>query len=310
MAMKDNNLMTFPEIIYKLKLSQVVKLNSLAFIVFFTALFLNFPFKRVITSYVDEALLTNRKCPMTYQDLNLKLFPPKAIISNINIDGKCFNGKDGVIFKNLTAGLGLPSFSPFGPTININAKSAGTNLSMDVVPGISSTLVRLDKSKIDSDLINAIIGQGKILNGFFEGNALVLMSQNKLVDGNILLKSNNLAVKNATVANFQLPGMNIGNLLLKAKINDKVINLENFIIGRDTPEAPINAQFKGVIRTNPISFQASTYDLDGQFRFGPSFLAEMSIIDLFLPKEKQDETGYYKVKLQGQISNPKKPEFK
>lgn len=310
MVMKENNLTTFPDKIYKLKFSQIVKLNTLAFMVFCGALFINFPMKRIITQYVDQALLSNRKCPMTYKDLNIQAFPPKAIITNIEIDGRCFSGRDGVQFRNLTAALGLPSFSPFGPTISVSAKSAGTNLVFDIVPGISSTLVRLDKSQIDSELLNALIGQGKILKGALEANGLIKMDQNKLSSGNILIKSSNIAVQNATVANFQLPAMDIGNFLIKANIAEKTINLEDFIIGRDTPEAPINAQFKGIIRTNPISFQASTYDLDGQFRFGEEFLKEMSIIDLFLPKEKQDQAGYYKVKLQGQISNPKKPEFK
>lgn len=296
--------------VYDLKLGFIFKLNLVALSVFMLSLVINFPVKKVITGLVDSALTSNRNCPMSYDNIKTTFFPLGIKIDKLKIDGRCF-GKRGaeVFFQSATANLGFPSLSPFGPSVHAHVSKDSTDLKLAVVPSFSETLIRLKNSTIHSDLLNLVMDKGTLFKGNFNLEGRFYLEKNRLNKGDFLLKSTNFKINNTTVENFEIPSLAIGNVLLKAVIAPKSIEIENMILGKDTPEAPLNAQFKGTIRRNLLRFEASSYDLQGQFRLGESLLKSVSILEMILPKDKQDKQGYFRVKMKGQISKPGMPEF-
>ena len=122
------------------------------------------------------------------------------------------------------------------------------------------------------------------------------------------LKSTNFKLPAQTIQAFDLPSLDLKNIQVKASMKSpKTLDVEEIIIGDD--KSPIKANITGKIAVDRRSFQNSKLDLIAEVKFSKEFIESFSILNLFLDPKKQDENGYYKLKIEGPIRAPKTPQL-
>jgi len=283
------------------------KISLLSIFLIFLGFSLNFPVKNIIIQQVSKALQSNPSCPIMYDEIDVSFFLPKIILKKPIISGRCFKKPaESLKLKNIKISLTGPGFSPLGIKLHALVKAGKTSLNLYPTVSFGSYFLRIDKTKIDSSLINKLTG----INNLFSGN-LALTSNLSLEktgpkDGKLLLKSKNLKIPSQNIHGFNVPELNIGNFLLKAVLKDpKKLQINDLIIGNE--ESPIIATFKGSMKLNKYNIAFSEVDLVGEVKFSQKLLSEIPL-GLFLPAKKP-ENGFYKLKLKGPLNRLSKPEF-
>ncbi len=268
----------------------------------------NFPVKEIITTQVSKALQSNPSCPIMYDKIDVSFFLPKVTLKQPIISGRCFNNPtESLKLKNIKLSFVGPGFSPMGLKFHALVKAGKTNINLYPTISFGTQFLRIDKTAIDSSLINKITGINNLFQGKFNLTSLLNLSSTGLEDGKLIIKSKNLKVPSQKIHDFNVPELSIGNFLLKAILKDKkLMEINELIIGNEN--SPIIASFKGSLKVNKYNFTFSVIDIIGEVKFSQKFLSDFSIIGLFLPAKKP-ENGFYKLKVKGPLNRLSKPEF-
>jgi type II secretion system protein N len=269
---------------------------------------LNFPVNDIMTKQITKGLQTNSACPIIFDDLKITFFLPKVVLKKPIISGRCFKQPgQSLKLNDVKLSFAGPSFSPIGIKFKTQIKSGRTNINLFPTISLGGHLLRIDKTVIDSDLVNKLSGMSNLLRGTFNLTALINSSNESLQSGKLVLKSKNIIVPGQNIKGFDVPELNIGNFLLKANMkNSKTTEIIDFIIGNET--SPIIATFKGTIKMNKYNFSFSEIDLIGEVKFSDKFMSDFSILNILLPSKKPID-GFYKMQLKGPLNRMIKPKF-
>ena len=156
------------------------KSTLIAFALLFFALWLNFPIKSSIENFVTAKISKLRSCPIQYSKMNISFLFPSIEFVSPKIGGRCFGkaGKD-VMLDNLEISFSGPSFAPFGVKFHAEAKKQGSTLNLYPAVSFGETVIRVIDTKIEGPLLNEMIGQGALLSGTFDIDALVTLKGQK-----------------------------------------------------------------------------------------------------------------------------------
>jgi len=295
------------ETIYSYKNFPFIRILLAILILFPLGLIINLPIKKLIVDKIDSEIRKNKSCPIFYQNTDFSIFPPKLSINKPTIMGKCFSRpRSKLELDNINIALSGPSFSPVGLkfTTTINYQKTPIKSYLSISP--FGHVFKIDRAKIQSSLINTIVGE-QAISGHFTLNALGKATMNGTIEsGSLHLKSKNLAIRSLSLQQglFTVPSASLGNLSLKATIKgaDSVL-LKELIIGDQ--QSPIQANFTGNIG------KRKTYQVQGKFKLDDQFISKnnLGIINLLLQGKPKTTEGAYQVKLSGTLQGNSMPKY-
>ena len=289
-----------------------IKIAFFSLIIISFAFFVNFPVDQKLKGIIAKSIKSNRACPMSYADLDLKLFfQPSLSFKNLLVKGRCL-GKPrslGIPFDKTDFVLKRPTVVPPGLLFKADATSGISDFNIFLTTGITSTQVRIEKSVIGSDLLAIPLSQYNIkLKGSIKADALIDSDYKNVTGGSFHLTSSDLSLPPQRIIILDIKGLRLSPLVLKGTMEDSVVKIHNFQIGNSTTK--IEAIFKdGIIKLNKKNPRRHNVDLEGRIRFGSELLKEIPIIAPFLANAKMDDRGFYRLVLKGK-SGQLKPKFR
>lgn len=292
--------------IYKKSKIPIFKLLSITSAGLLIGFIVNFPLNDFIKNKVVSTLNSSPSCPISYDSLKVSTLLPRAELKNVSISGLCFNKpSQNISLSDVNISFAGPSFSPIGVKINALIKEGGTRL--NITPSLSPSEININikDSKIDSKFINKLIGTTGAFTGMFTADANIGIIKNKLSKSAIRLKSKNFIILPRTIKGFEIPRLNIKNILFKGSINKKgKLLIQEVILGDSN--SPIIAEATGSINLNQRNIKASKLNIEVKFKLSKSF---EELLLFFLAGKNKDSKGYYKVKLTGSLSRLNSPKF-
>lgn len=265
---------------------------------------LNFNIKDRLTLLITSTLKNSPACPIQYKKLNLTLFPfPTVSIDSPQIPSICFNkAGDDLLLKKITLKIHGPSFVPLGISSSLLLTAHNVEIPLSVKIGFNEIAIKTENSKLAADFLTPFIG-GSYLSGTLDISMLVLLENNRLTSGDILVKSKDLLVNKQQVSGLLIPQMLLGQLLIKVSVKDKgTLNLTEVIIG--APESPIQSSLSGVIKLNDVSPLLSNLDLKGEVKFTKKFIDDFPIVDLFISGKNPTQSGFFPFVVKGTLMTP------
>ncbi len=288
----------------RLPLKAIIPLLALIPIVGFLA---NFPLSSIITDLVTQNLRNLSTCPITFEKIETSLFfIPKVTIKNPSVSGMCFKmpGQD-LKFNDIVITFRGPSFYP--PGIKLHAAIIKEKSRLHIYPSISynRVMVKITDTTIDSNIMNSFMSKKNIMQGQFDIEALLDLSNNKLASADIRVKSNNLVITGGNYNGFVFDTLDMGHFQLKASKG----NSEKFFINELTAgstNSPINAKFDGEILTNDYNFSFSNLNLKGELAFSQAILndSKYSFLSNLIFGNYKTKNGAYQVQIGGTLEAP------
>lgn len=269
--------------------------------------FFNFSIEDKVMGLLDQNLRGNRSCPMNYRKADLGFFLPSLKIRDLDISSYCLKSKNSLNIKSVETGLGLPSFSPLGPSLETTIKDKYSRIEITSVHGISNHYIKANSRKLSARTLQPLLGNFN-LAGDFELNTNIDATTKKIQSLDLSIKSKNFTIPSQDISGFNVPTMKIGQLGLKASMrNGKTLTIQQLVLGKEL--SPIRASIKGKIQLDKYSIQKSNLDLTATVKFSTSFIENFSILNLLLDSSKRDEQGFYHLKITGPLGKPNKPEY-
>lgn len=294
--------------IYSLKTKHVILILVLSFFAFILGLLMNFSAEEKISQNIEAALKSNGRCPMNYKSMSLSYIMPSLNFTDFEISSRCLGGQNPFKLKSITSKLSIPSLSPFGPSFETTLKDQFSQIKIDSAHGFTGSLIKIESSKLAAKTLNPFLGKAKIEGQFTVNSNLLVDYTPSLQELDLQIKSLNFSIPAQNIQNFEVPTLIIGPLSLKAQMKDgKKLNIIELILGNEI--SPIRANIKGDITLNQKNINLSQIDLIATVKFSQNFLESFSILNLFLDASKQDEDGFYKIKLTGTFNKLGSPEF-
>ncbi len=289
---------------YTLPTFSKIKWTLLVLAVIIFGFMFNFSFTERVEHILKGALNANPRCPISYKELKLGFFFPKAILNDVSMPGRCAaaNATKPIEFSQVNINLIGFSFSPFGPNLELKTTLGGSNIRTKQTIGPTEQIINTQGTTLNLKTLLEYLGSDFKLQGQMETNALVNLKNNKVNSTKFLLKSKDLFIPSQRLQALDLPNLNLKNFSFKGVYdNSKKIRIESLIIGDD--KSPIRASFKGDIWPNEFQFAMSRIELTGEVIFSEAFLESFSIVKMLFQNFPQRD-GYYQVKLGGTIGSP------
>ncbi len=288
--------------IYNIGTKRVFLLIIVSMISIFLGFSFNFSIDKKIASLLETNLKRNSKCPMKYDKAEVSYLLPGLHFNNLQVSAFCLKSSSPLTFKTISTSLSLPSFSPLGLGLKTEIKDQFSNIDILSIHGLSSNYIKLNSENLKSQTINPLLGNFK-LGGDFTLNSNIDISKNQLSAVDLQIKSKNFSIPAQFLQGFEVPDITIGPLSLKATMEKKnQLNIVELILGNEL--SPVRADLKGDIEINQYNMTRSKLDLIATVKFSASFIESFSILNLFLDPSKQDEQGFYKIKIGGQAAKP------
>ncbi|EQC46135.1 hypothetical protein M900_1666 [Bacteriovorax sp. Seq25_V] len=288
--------------IYNVGAKKVILLTLVSLGALFLGFTFNFSLDQKILSLLETNVKRNNKCPMKYDSANVSYLLPGLSFKNFEISAFCLKSSTPLVLKNISTSVSLPSFSPLGLGMKTVVRDQFSTINLLSVHGIGTHYLKINADKLKSQTLNPLLGEFK-LGGDFTLNSNIDISKNQLSDLDLQIKSQNFSVPAQFLQGFELPVINIGPLSLKATMKKKnQLNIVELILGNEL--SPIRADIKGDVELNQYNMTRSKLDLIATVKFSASFIESFSILNLFLDSSKQDEQGFYKIKIGGQVAKP------
>ena len=275
-----------------------------SFLIFLVGFIFNFPFQKTIENKLNEQISQIRNCNINYSKMNLSVFLPSINLISPTISGRCISSLSSSInLSKFTLALNGPSFIPFGIRIKTTIHNKKNHLPIYLSQGLSSTAIKIPETKIKSSFVSDLLNEKVYFKGDLLLETIINIEDKKAVDSAIKLKSENLSIPSMTIANFNLPFLKIGNLMLELILDDKnKLKIKTFVIGANF--SPIMARATGYLTLNQNKILKSKLNISGSIKFSEEFIEQFSIISMLLASKKQDE-GNYQFSLKGIIQSPK-----
>jgi len=275
----------------------------LGFVALILGILFNFPFSEIVDNLTKSALTQMKSCPIKYQGMKFGIFPPGLKIVNPIIPGQCLN-KPGVNLKLKTVSVSplLPSFSPLGLRFLVQTGLDKTKITSMLTASPSTSIIDIQNTSIELGGIMPLLTDALKLLGKVDLTSQIDITPKGLKKAVLFAKSKNIFVPAQNIQGVELPGLSLGNLALKAKMNaQNKLTINTFIIG--DANSPIRASFSGEMKINQNNINQTTLDLKGEVAFSEKFLNSFSILNLFLQQFNQKE-GFYQIKITGPLSAP------
>lgn len=288
-------------------LSPILKWRFLAIplLTIIISFLLNFPIQNKIEGLLRGSLLSNPQCPINYKESKLEFFfKPTLILKNISIPGRCLSAErsDQIELPQLKISFVNFSISPFGIITSLTTGIQQSRIQTEQILGASEQIIKTTGTVLDLKSLMPALGQAFRMEGKVETTALVDLAAQKVSNIKFLLKSKDFVIPAQRISGFDLPQMNIKNLVLKGTYHQSgKVTIDQLVL--TDQGSPINANFKGTLLLNRDQFSLSNLDLNGELKFDDTFLNNMAILKLFLNQFTQKD-GYYQIKLGGTIASP------
>ncbi|MCK5884132.1 MAG: hypothetical protein KAG61_10600 [Bacteriovoracaceae bacterium] len=258
-----------------------------------------------LISAVETGIGSLRGCPISYSGIEFSWFPPSLSIKSPELGATCFGGRQSnrLELRNTPISLSFPSVYPPGIKLHTQLWKKKSNTKINIYPtfAFGKTLLKITDTVVGHDLLTDIIGS-EIIKGSLDIESIIEIVNGSPTAGDILIKSKNLNIPKQTISGLTIPELKINNLQLKGSLLKSKIKVISFLIGDET--SPIVANFKGTIRLNKYNIKKSKLNLTGDIKFSQELLAAFPIINM-LVIGKENQGGFYRVKLTGPLSSPK-----
>lgn len=293
--------------IYNISFKSLTAILIASVFAFILGLGLNFSLNDKINAFITSTVKQNRQCPMTFKDMKISYLLPSIQFTNFSLSERCLGPGNNLAFNTITASLSLPSFSPFGPSLHTTIKDSASQIDILSVHGIFDHHIKITSTKLSSKTFSPLLGNFKVA-GLYTFNTDIGTNLSTIKNMTLQLKSMNFSIPAQTVEGFEIPNLLIGPLSLKLEmLEENNLKILEFIVGNEL--SPIRATIKGSLNLVPANIKRSQVDLIATVKFSASFLESFSIINLFLDQTKQDDDGFYKIRLTGSLNKLDKPEF-
>ncbi len=293
-----------PDNIYLISKKTKVYTFFFSFLIFFFGFIFNFPFQETIENKLNKQISQVRNCNINYNKMDLSLFLPSIDLISPKVSGKCISSlASSINFSKLNLALNGPSFIPFGVRLKATIYNKNNSLPIYLSQGFSSTTVKIPETKIKSTFISSILNEKEYFKGDLFLETVINVQDQQAINSAIKLKSENLSIPSMIIANFNLPFLKIGNLLLELALDNKnKLKIKTFVLGANY--SPIMARITGYLNLNQNKILKSKLNISGSIKFSDEFLEQFSIISMLLASKKQDD-GNYQFSLKGIIQSPK-----
>lgn len=275
-----------------------------SFLIFLFGFIFNFPFQKTIENKLNKQISQIKNCNINYSKVNISLFLPSIELISPKVSGRCINSiSSSINLSKFSLALNGPSFIPFGVRLKTTIYNKKNLLPIYLSQGFSSTTIKVPETKIKSSFISGLLNEKEYFKGDLLLETVINIKNKKAFDSAIKIKSENLSIPSMTIANFNLPYLKIGNLLLELILNDKnKLKIKTFVLGANY--SPIMARATGYLTINQNKILKSKLNISGSIKFSDEFMEQFSIISMLLASKKQNE-GSYEYSLKGIIQSPK-----
>jgi type II secretion system protein N len=293
--------------IYKTNKGLILLLILIGGFSFVVGFLLNFSLEDKLVSLIETNVKYNKKCPTSYRKLDISYLFPKVRMMDVSLSSRCIGTRENVKLKRLESSLAFPSFSPAGLSFNTNVSDKFSKINISSVHNINSNYFNIQSKKLNARTLSPFLKNVK-LAGDFKVNSNIGLKKMKLDDLKLKIESKNFSIPAQNIQGFDLPNLNLGALLVKAKLKSKKkLIVEEVVVGKEL--SPIRAKITGSIDMDKYNFSRSKMNLTATVKFSSAFIESFSILNLFLDQSKQDEQGFYKFKITGTIARPNKPQI-
>lgn len=293
--------------IYSLSFKSVTAIVFASISAFTIGLALNFSLEDKINSIVTSSIKQNKNCSMNFKDMKISYLLPSLTFTNFSISNRCLGSTQALNLSRIDTSVSLPSFSPLGPTLKTTINDPSSEIEILSVLGIFNHHFKLTSHKLSSKTFAPLLNDFKI-SGMFSLNSDISTNLKSVQAMTLQLKSMNFSIPAQAIQGFEVPNLVIGPLSIKLEMDqENELKILEFIVGNEL--SPIRANIKGSLTIVPANIKKSKVDLLATVKFSASFLESFSILNLFLDANKQDEDGFYKLKITGTLNKLDKPEF-
>lgn len=288
--------------VYDMESSYAKKITLITLLAFVVAILFNFPLEKNIITLVEGEIAKNRRCPLSYQKIEMGYFLPKLIFTDITVPGQCFN-KVGtnLNFDEALLKVSFPSFWPLGIKTKIEAQTQGARINIFPRLAFGGNAVQIEDTVLEGPFLsqftpypNFFRGKVKVQGNFeFKGKAIS--------DGHLRLDSNDFIIPAQMIAGINLSSIPLKKLEFAGTYTKKSFHIKAMRLGNN--DAPIQAEFSGKITPNARNFNFSRLDLEGRVRLSSAFLNEVGLLRLML-NGKKTKDGFYYLRLKGTMAAP------
>lgn len=269
-----------------------------------------------VTKTAGKNYIQNSACPLSYDDYNFKF--NGIVLNNVQLSAACTGGQP-LTFKTIELGFSGFSFSPFGPTFNIETELLNNPVEVDIAVGFTGFAIVMENESTNG----VFEDQNKKINLATLSDFLPVTLMGDLFISNLHFKADyqlreiDILTVNIVSKNFIFPSQTISApgmpfpFAIKESliINDFLIlgelestgtnptfKLERLTIGDD--QSPIRSEFKGKLGLSLLKPQNTKLDLLGELKLSESFPQRDLLVNFGLSKFDQKD-GFYQIQLKG-----------
>ncbi|MEI8348170.1 MAG: hypothetical protein WCG27_11930, partial [Pseudomonadota bacterium] len=266
------------------------------------ALIANLSIKSSLTNFVASKINNNPACPITYQKLDISFFLPKVILSDVLVDGLCFNAPgQSLALKELVVRISLPGILPPGLGLKIMGNSGDTNATTYLYLSWATQSFKIEKTVIGHLFINQLL-RHEALEGQLNLEAVGEIRKAIVHEASFKVISKDLQIPAQLFNGLQIPQLAINSISIKGQLAPGGdLRIQEFIIGDE--KSPIRGRISGKIKVNFNDPAFSETDLTAEVRFSQDFLENFSILKILLNSYKQKD-GFYQIRINGPIGSP------
>lgn len=288
--------------IYSFSWTFWLKVFFLSFVFLIIGLSLHFPIKDYLKTQAQNALTSNPRCPISYQNLRLDLFLPYVRFNKLNVSGRCFNApRKNLNLDYAQVKFNFLSFWPLGAKFHGIIKSDDSEINLYPKLGLSKHQIRITKTKLTGKFLSQLSPFENLVSGNFNIDSLININGSKLSNGDLKVVSEDLFISEKVIQGFPVPQLDLKNLLLALSFDQKEARLTSFKLGNS--ESDVELELTGDIYPNMQNMNATKLNLVGKVRFSDAIIQKISILKLLLDN-KEPQNGFYKMKILGTLGLP------
>jgi hypothetical protein len=278
------------------------KIVFASFFIFLVGFINHFPLEKNIEKILRQTLLISNNCQVSFNSFSSS-FLINYYLSDASIPSSCAPNvlKNSLSIEQLAIKFRGLSFSPFGPHFKIELKIAKQNLDLFVTPGLTGISVVIKEQKIKADELLSLISSYQIKGQFLASSKLILSHNGTLNDLQILISSKDFDLPVQNIMGFNTPELIIGDFLIKGKLKDQSLVMEEIILGN--VDSSVRAHFKGVININQKSPNLSQIKMSGEVAFSEKVFEELALLKMALEQFNQKD-NFYQIDINGSFASP------
>lgn len=291
------------EKVYDIETSYSKKIIVITLAAFIGAILFNFPLEKNIITLIENQIAKNRRCPLSYQKIELGYFLPKMVLSDVTIPGQCFNkAGTNLNFDKVLLRVSMPSFWPVGIKTKLEAKTNGAAINIFPRLALGGHAIQIEDTELEGPFLSQFTPYPNLFRGSVKVQGHFELAGQNLDSGNLRLISNDFIIPAQMIMGINLSRLAFKELEFAGTYTKKAFHLKAFRLGDDN--SPIKGEFTGKIYPSMQNINFSRLALQGRVKFSDAFLNEVGLLRIMLNGKKQKE-GYYYLKIDGTLALPK-----